>query len=102
MELFEQQYSGNPPSSVSWYASLNAVLAIGRLIFEDEIRLHSSSMNLCRGTEGALHVLSCLRNCYSVFTQLAFSCRDIMAVQALIGMVGLAFCDAPDISLTLI
>jgi hypothetical protein len=33
--------------------------------------------------------LSYLRNCYSVFTKLSFSCRELMSVQAFIGMVNL-------------
>ncbi|KAJ5443847.1 uncharacterized protein N7458_007719 [Penicillium daleae] len=36
MGLFNQQYSDNPPTSVSWYATLHAVLGIGELVFEDE------------------------------------------------------------------
>ncbi|OQD89587.1 hypothetical protein PENANT_c002G06935 [Penicillium antarcticum] len=35
---------------------------------------------------GEGHVLNYLRNCYGYFTQLAFSCKEILAVQALTGM----------------
>ncbi|KAJ5681975.1 uncharacterized protein N7477_001915 [Penicillium maclennaniae] len=44
MRLFNQQYSDNPPTSVSWYASLHAVLGIGELVFEDEIDAEASYM----------------------------------------------------------
>jgi hypothetical protein len=87
MELFNAQYSDDPPTSVAWYASLNAVLSIGALVLEDEIGGPSTVLHPRQGTEGGGHVLSCLRNCYSVFTQLSYSSREVMGVQALIGMV---------------
>jgi hypothetical protein len=87
MRLYEQQYTTNPPTSPAWYATLNVVLAIGGLICEDEISMFPCPPNTKGATEGEGHALSYLRNCYSVFTQLAFSCREIMAVQALTGMV---------------
>ncbi|RHZ67185.1 Zn(II)2Cys6 transcription factor, partial [Aspergillus thermomutatus] len=86
MELFNSQYSGNPPTSVAWYASLNAVLGMGALVLEDEIGMPSAVLHPRQDAEGGGHVLSCLRNCYSVFTQLSYSCREVMGVQALIGM----------------
>lgn len=91
MRLFNQQYSDNPPTSVSWYATLNAVLGIGELVFEDEIGMPSSEMATLGKATGPVHALSCLQNCYSVFTRLAYSCRELMGVQALIGMVSLPF-----------
>jgi hypothetical protein len=87
MALFNQQYSDNPPTSVSWYATLHAVLGIGELVFEDEIGMHSSAT--LGKAAGPVHALSCLQNCYSVFTRLAYSCRELMGVQAIIGMVSL-------------
>lgn len=87
MKLFEQQYSPDPPVGLSWYASLNAVLAIGGLICEDERGRCTPSSHTNGAIEGEGHVLNYLRNCYCLFTRLAFSCREIMAVQALTGMV---------------
>jgi hypothetical protein len=87
MELFNAQYSDNHPTSVAWYASLNAVLGIGALVLEDEIGVPSTVLHPRQDTEGGGHVLSYLRNCYSVFTQLSYSCREVMGVQALVGMV---------------
>lgn len=87
MRLYEQQYTADPPTSPAWYATLNVVLGIGRLICEDEISMFPCFPHTKGATEGEGHALSYLRNCYSVFTQLAFSCREIMAVQALTGMV---------------
>ncbi|KAF7169115.1 hypothetical protein CNMCM5623_001923 [Aspergillus felis] len=86
MERFNSQYSDDPPTSVAWYASLNAVLGIGALVLEDEIGVSSTVLHPRQNIEGGGHVLSCLRNCYSVFTQLSYSCREVMGVQALIGM----------------
>ncbi|KAF7166297.1 hypothetical protein CNMCM6106_002155 [Aspergillus hiratsukae] len=86
MELFNAQYSDNPPTGVAWYASLNAVLGIGALVVEDEIGVLSTVLHPRQDTDSGGHVLSCLRNCYSVFTQLLYSCREVMGVQALIGM----------------
>ncbi|GFG14154.1 3-(3-hydroxy-phenyl)propionate/3-hydroxycinnamic acid hydroxylase [Aspergillus udagawae] len=86
MERFNSQYSEEPPTSVAWYASLNAVLGIGALVLEDEIGVPSTVLHPRQTKEGGGHVLSCLRNCYSVFTQLSYSCREVMGVQALIGM----------------
>ncbi|KAJ6096566.1 hypothetical protein N7486_007312 [Penicillium sp. IBT 16267x] len=86
MGLFNQQYSENPPTSVSWYATFNAVLGLGELVYEDEIGLQSSEMDTPGEASGPIHALSCLQNCYSVFTQLAYSCRELLSVQALIGM----------------
>ncbi|RHZ52745.1 hypothetical protein CDV55_102117 [Aspergillus turcosus] len=86
MELFNLQYSDNPPTSVAWYASLNAVLGIGALVLEDELGVPSTILHPRQDTESGGHVLSYLRNCYSVFTQLSYSCREVMGVQALIGM----------------
>ncbi|RFU31904.1 hypothetical protein B7463_g4414, partial [Scytalidium lignicola] len=37
MELFERQYSGNPPQGTGWYACLNVVLCMGGLIEKFEI-----------------------------------------------------------------
>lgn len=101
MGLLNQQYSENPPTSVSWYATFNAVLGIGELVFEDEIGLHSSEMDTLGETSGPIHALSCLQNCYSVFTQLAFSSRELMGVQALIGMVSALSCQIDMIELTM-
>ncbi|KAJ5293676.1 hypothetical protein N7508_008497 [Penicillium antarcticum] len=86
MKLFEQQYSLDPPVGLPWYASLNVVLAIGGLICEDERGQCTPSVHTNRTIEGEGHVLNYLRNCYGYFTQLAFSCKEILAVQALTGM----------------
>ena len=59
--FFDQQYSDNPPTSVSWYATLYAVLGIGELVFEDEIGMHSSGMTTLGKANGPVHALSCLQ-----------------------------------------
>lgn len=87
MNLLNAQYSDDPPTSVAWYASFNAVLGIGALAVEDEVGVPPAYLHPTQNTEGRDYLLSRLRNCYSVFTQLSFSCREVMGVQALVAMV---------------
>lgn len=87
MLLLDQQYSENPPTSLSWYATLHAVIGIGELVLEDEIGPHLSGSDGLEQSKSNFQAMRCLQTCYSVFTQLAYSCREMMAVQALIGMV---------------
>lgn len=87
MLLFDQQYSEHPPLSISWYATLHAVIGIGELLLEDEIGANISGFHELEQNKSKLQAMRCLQTCYSVFTQLAYSCRELMAVQSLIGMV---------------
>ncbi|KAE8307353.1 hypothetical protein BDV41DRAFT_569128 [Aspergillus transmontanensis] len=82
--LYEQQYTSCPPKSTSWYASLNVVLALGCLLSHEE-SMNASTESSMRAPTTAVDYL---RNCWNVFGELSLSCRDLMAVQALLAMVG--------------
>ncbi|KAE8402744.1 hypothetical protein BDV37DRAFT_272604 [Aspergillus pseudonomiae] len=81
--LYEQQYTSCPPKSTSWYASLNVVLALGCLLSHEENMSASAGSSMLAPTTAVDY----LRNCWNVFGELSLSCRDLMAVQALVGMV---------------
>ncbi|OGM43691.1 hypothetical protein ABOM_008801 [Aspergillus bombycis] len=80
--LYEQQYTSCPPKSTSWYASLNVVLALGCLLSHEENMSASAESSMLAPTIAVDY----LRNCWNVFGELSLSCRDLMAVQALLGM----------------
>jgi hypothetical protein len=89
MELYEQQYSPNPPTGPAWYASMNIVFAIGSLAEAlgepnsiPELALDNSDYQ----NEPSAHE-QCFQNACGVFTELVFTTRSILAVQALLGMV---------------
>ncbi|KAI9730852.1 MAG: hypothetical protein M1834_005570 [Cirrosporium novae-zelandiae] len=85
LQLYEKQYSSDPPRGAAWYASLNIVFAIG-------------SMALALGEQGSTpepvaqdqiepwSFWEYCRNAYSVFTELLFTSHNMLAVQALLGM----------------
>ncbi|KAJ1717050.1 hypothetical protein COH20_011263 [Aspergillus flavus] len=80
--LYEQQYTSCPPKSTSWYASLNVVLALGCLLSHEESMNESTESSMRAPTTAVDY----LRNCWNVFGELSLSCRDLMAVQALLAM----------------
>ena len=89
MELYEQQYSPNPPTGPAWYAAMNIVFAIGSLAeahgernLTPELALDNSDYQ----TEPAAHERY-FQNACGVFTELVFTTHSILAVQALLGMV---------------
>ncbi len=45
MQLYEQQYSSNPPTGPAWYAALNIVFAIGGTL-TDSPEKHDSTLEL--------------------------------------------------------
>ncbi|KAF7593268.1 hypothetical protein BBP40_011725 [Aspergillus hancockii] len=81
-KLYEQQHSSRPPKSISWYASLNVILALGCLLsHEDDTTATTESSKMASN-----NAVDYLRNSWCVFTELSLHCRDIMTVQALLAM----------------
>jgi hypothetical protein len=89
MQLYEQQYSPNPPPSPAWYATLNIVLALGSLT--DSLGEHDSDLDLAldKSDEHNAQLASkrYFKNACRVFTELVFTTNSILAVQALLGIV---------------
>ncbi|KAE8380641.1 hypothetical protein BDV26DRAFT_127681 [Aspergillus bertholletiae] len=80
--LYTQQYTSCPPKSTSWYASLNVVLALGCLLSHEDNTNESPESSMRAPTMAVQY----LRNCWNVFGELSLGSRDLMAVQALLGM----------------
>lgn len=72
---------------VAWYATLNTVLALGSAILHESlVERHSCCVIECDFTQGVSWMY--FRNASSKFTDLLFKTGDIMAVQAILCMVG--------------
>lgn len=84
-KLYDRHYSADPPTSAEWYASLNTVLAIGSLMAGQK----EEAKEIMPNTDDISQNVSWryFRNACSVFTDLLFKSRNLLAVQALIGMV---------------
>jgi hypothetical protein len=80
MGLLRQQYSGKPPKSISWYACLNVVLAMGYLSMQS--RRPGGVTESFREEHSKF-----VRNAGSVLVELMFGNTDLGAVQAVLGMV---------------
>jgi hypothetical protein len=83
--LYERQDSPNPTTDAAWYASLNVVLAIGSMMSEQDDGLSQTGPAV--GEDDKHSGWRYLRNSCSVFTDLLFASRSLMAVQALLGIV---------------
>jgi hypothetical protein len=71
----------------AWYASLNIVLALGSVILHKSlVDGQRSSMIEFDFTQGISWIY--FRNASSKFTDLLFEAGDIMAIQAILCMVG--------------
>lgn len=85
--LYERQYSLNPPVGAAWYASLNTVLALGSAILHNTLvdgQRHSMmEFDFIQGVSWMY-----FRKASSKFTDLMFKAGDIMAIQAILCMVG--------------
>jgi hypothetical protein len=80
----ERKYSGNPPDSIAWYASLNLVIAIGILTEQ----MHIFETNTV-GNRGPSYEIGWkyFRNFTGTFTELLFTDVSLIRVGTLIGMV---------------
>ena len=72
---------------VAWYASLNAVLALGSAILQNH--LNKRAMNALVEFDSIGHDVCWryFRNASSKFTDLIFKAGEIMAIQAILCMV---------------
>ncbi|KAI9852345.1 MAG: hypothetical protein M1838_001050 [Thelocarpon superellum] len=81
-DYYERQYSADPPTGASWYASFNVVLAMGRMI--------RRSRNQDAVVGPALDEVEAsrkyFRNASSTFVDLQFKDYNLMSIQALVGM----------------
>ncbi|SRR5258706_12383971 len=84
---FERQYSDAPPEGSAWYASLNIVIGLGRMIWEVNSRRDTDTaypdyMDLVGNLSWKY-----FRNACGRFVDLMFKDYNLMAVQAICGMV---------------
>jgi hypothetical protein len=87
MQLYEQQYSASPPCGAAWYAALNIALAIGSI--NDAFGKRGASPESVSLDEASpWSFAGYFRNSCSVLTELMFTSHNILAVQALLGIVG--------------
>jgi len=86
---YAQQYSAIPPSGSAWYASFNVVLAIGGIIREN----HSQGEGMSPAGGFPLfsdtQFLKYFRNAASCFLDLTFQEPNLLAVQAMCGLVSI-------------
>ncbi|KAM5345948.1 hypothetical protein ACJ41O_011809 [Fusarium nematophilum] len=76
MELVEKQFSGQPDERVGWWASLNAVIAIGARLQEPE----------CRRRNAAKQSWDYMNNAFGVLQELTTQTPDLLNAQALLAM----------------
>jgi hypothetical protein len=76
MSLLERQFAGQPDKRVGWWASLNAVIAIGLLLQGPE----NGGIDATGQAWGYTH------NAFGAFTELTIRSTDLLSVQALLSM----------------
>lgn len=76
MSLLERQFAGQPDKRVGWWASLNAVIAIGLLLQGPE---HG-------GIDATGQAWGYTHNAFGAFTELTIRSTDLLSVQALLSM----------------
>ncbi|KAL4805909.1 fungal-specific transcription factor domain-containing protein [Aspergillus unguis] len=79
--LYDRQYSSDPETDVAWYASFNIVLAVGSMM-SSQTQVHPPGPADFESDDTWQY----FRHACSVFTDLLFTSRRLMAVQALLAM----------------
>ncbi|KAI5804500.1 fungal-specific transcription factor domain-containing protein [Geopyxis carbonaria] len=83
-ELFEKQYSDNPPPDSGWYAAFNILLAIAC-----RLRISHTPDGAARETTIGSHIQEAWRyfqNAATVLTELLLRNTDLLSIQAILGM----------------
>ncbi|KAH8596020.1 fungal-specific transcription factor domain-containing protein [Bisporella sp. PMI_857] len=83
---FERQYSGNPPTEISWYACFNMILAIGCAMDDSCYSMTNISNSLSNLMSPESLPAKYLANATSMLIDLQFGHADLMSVQALVAM----------------
>lgn len=86
-ESYELQYLDKPIGGLAWYASLNVVLCFGSMILHDDQdskQFPYAESKDFREESGWKY----FRNATGCFVDLLFRDCNLMAVQAILGMVG--------------
>lgn len=84
-QLFEKQYSDNPPTESGWYAAFNIVLAIACRLRVGHTP--SQEPNDLSPQEYLDRSWDFFQNAASVMLELLIKNSDLLSIQALIGMV---------------
>ncbi|KIX06854.1 uncharacterized protein Z518_04830 [Rhinocladiella mackenziei CBS 650.93] len=85
-ELFERQYSNNPPTKRSWFGVLNVVLSIGCITATASIRTDIQTRDPFMSTDMSDWPWRFFKNACSVLLDIIFLDTDLMGVQTVIGM----------------
>jgi hypothetical protein len=88
-ENYQFQYSGMPVGGPAWYAVLNVVLCLGSMICHAHSQDNPELSCLYGDEFTEKRGWKYFRNACSCFTDLMFQDCNLMAIQAICGMVGL-------------
>ncbi|KAL3418749.1 fungal specific transcription factor domain-containing protein [Phlyctema vagabunda] len=108
-ERFERQYSDEPPQDLAWYASFNAILALGCHAVRTEYCFANASTEFTfspfqSDSDYTLEQKSSkyFRNVTSVFTDLQFGSPSLLGLQAMITMIFMIPCSHHPLTLHMV